>query len=417
MQCARAAVIEAWVQGYRSAPTNHIDEARAVAVDALGNVVVTGHFRNGTGQDLKLGMYTAKYAAVNGALLWERRDENGLRPEALAFDGRGNVIVTGGNFYTVRYAATDGGVQWKQRHTGPSDGYVHAHVLAVDDSDNVVVAGTESNGTNSLFYTAKYAASDGALVWEQRFTAPNNHGYPSGIAIDRNNNVAITGVFHNSNGDTEPFKEIAHHYTLKLTATSGALLWEQHYSRAVYGWADFHGPDIAVDRSGNVIIAEAHDSPDTGTGGLYLAKYAAADGEVLWEKGPNASGNWAAQTVAVDGKGNVAVLGQEYTAKYAATDGALIWERRYGETGRDGVTPTSVAFDDSGNVLMTGTTWKVIDNQRAESGYYTAKYAPPNGDLLWEKRFDVPKLDRLPSVPHVNTLSLRLALGPRHRCD
>jgi hypothetical protein len=43
---------------------------RAVAVDGSGNVIVTGESRgNGTGPDY----YTAKYAATDGAVLWEKR--------------------------------------------------------------------------------------------------------------------------------------------------------------------------------------------------------------------------------------------------------------------------------------------------------------------------------------------------------
>src|SRR5215216_3920822 len=54
---APGAVIEAWVQRY-NAPANNHDEARAVAVDRSGNVVVTGKSSNGTNVDF----YTAKYA-------------------------------------------------------------------------------------------------------------------------------------------------------------------------------------------------------------------------------------------------------------------------------------------------------------------------------------------------------------------
>ena len=55
-----------------TARSNDDDEARAVAVDG-GNVVVTASSWN-----IYLGYYsidyhTAKYAAANGALLWERR--------------------------------------------------------------------------------------------------------------------------------------------------------------------------------------------------------------------------------------------------------------------------------------------------------------------------------------------------------
>src|SRR5262245_9628545 len=68
-ESAQVAVIEAWVQRFKSAPTNHVDKAWAVAVDAWGNVAVTGSFQMGTGQNTRSGTYLAIYAATNGALL------------------------------------------------------------------------------------------------------------------------------------------------------------------------------------------------------------------------------------------------------------------------------------------------------------------------------------------------------------
>ena len=46
--------------------------------------------------------------------------------------------------------------------------------MAVDGSGNVVVTGYSDNGTNDDYYTAKYAAADGALLWEKRYNGPAN---------------------------------------------------------------------------------------------------------------------------------------------------------------------------------------------------------------------------------------------------
>ena len=65
--------------------------------------------------------------------------------------------------------------------------------MAVDDRGNVVVTGT----SNYDYYTAKYAAADGALLWEMRYNGPahgeermdNSHS----LALGLNGMVAITG--------------------------------------------------------------------------------------------------------------------------------------------------------------------------------------------------------------------------------
>src|SRR5687768_12608818 len=95
---ARGAVIEGWVRVYDGGS----DGAFRVAVDASGNVAVTGCSA--------WDFYTAKYAGTTGALLWERRHDGSETtadsPTDLALDPAGNVVVTGmssSEWYTAKY--------------------------------------------------------------------------------------------------------------------------------------------------------------------------------------------------------------------------------------------------------------------------------------------------------------------------
>ena len=229
-------------------------------------------------------------------------------------DGSGNVVVTGtsvGNgsgydYYTAKYAAADGTILWEKRYNGPANGDDEASAVGVDGSGNVVVTGSSSSGTNSTngdYYTAKYAAADGALLWEKRYNGPGNdyynHDYASAVAVDASGSVVVTGISLGNGGYD--------YYTAKLAAVDGALLWEKRYNGPAKN-NDF-AKAIAVDGSGNVVV--------TGSSGYedywgeyydyYTAKYAAADGALLWDKRYNgqANRNDTASALAVDGSGNV----------------------------------------------------------------------------------------------------------------
>ena len=154
-----------WVRRY-DGPGNGSDQADALVLDSDGNLYVTGwSVVNGGGADYN----TIKYAA-NGDTLWVRRytgpgnfHEDGA--SALAVDASGNVYVTGRSvgsdtsfdYATIKYNSF-GDTLWVRRYNGLENGFDEASALAVDDSGNVYVTG-ESDGTGTFDYdyaTIKY---------------------------------------------------------------------------------------------------------------------------------------------------------------------------------------------------------------------------------------------------------------------
>jgi hypothetical protein len=113
---------------------------------------------------------------------------------AVTVDSSGNVVVTGKSWngtnvdiYTAKYAATNGALMWERRYNGVSGGSDFPAAIAVDGRDDVVVAGSASG----FSYTAKYAAHDGVLIWEQLQAGPGNPGSRArALAIDADNNVS-----------------------------------------------------------------------------------------------------------------------------------------------------------------------------------------------------------------------------------
>lgn len=178
------------------------DYASCIAVDRAGNVAVSGssEYRavevpDGEGNtytEYLSDIYTIKYRAANGALLWQnhsrRPDADSAEAVAVAIDKSGDVIVSGyyeeyfyeaahAAAFTAKYATTSGVMMWEQSHpVGNFSDSARPTGMAVDDAGNVVVTDgivTDYGFSSKGGYTAKYAAN-GALLWS--FFAREDHG-------------------------------------------------------------------------------------------------------------------------------------------------------------------------------------------------------------------------------------------------
>ena len=445
-QLAKAAVTKAWVRQYNSVVSNSHDVATAVLRDRVGNVVVAGYSDDGfgAGADLVLikfsgadgsllwrqqydgviaisgaamdangnvavaghsnwedfDYFTAKYSS-DGTLLWVRRFDGPSDDKALAvaFDSKGNVVVTGGSsqddhrnddddltaydYFTVKYAAADGAVLWERRYNGPGGRRDLARAVVVDTKDNVVVTGSSDSEFSRDHYTVKYEGANGTLLWEHRHQSSTGYDVLSAVTLDASGNVVVAG--------SEGYANSQDIYVAKYAEADGALIWEQRHSGTSFGADAAQG--VVVDGSGNVIIT-GHSARQVGYADIYTAKYAGADGTLLWERlynGPAGSSD-IGEDVTVDASDNVVVTGysfgantwDRYTAKYAASDGALLWERRRtGPYWSD--LSVAVLVDPSGDVLVTGGA-----NGGSDPDIHTAKYAASDGSVLWEHQYTGP---------------------------
>lgn len=205
-----------WATEYNS-PDSKYDEARSIAVDASGNVYVTG-----ITQTLVLINYdygTVKYNSA-GVQQWATR-YNGTgndydRANAIALDATGNVYVTGRSVgagaaaedaVTIKY--NNAGVsQWTARYNGPSSGYDEGKAIAVDATGNVYITGYSlTTGSNNDYLTIKYDAT-GAQEWLARYNGTaNNADQAAAIAVDGIGNVFISGLSRGT-GSNEDFETI-----------------------------------------------------------------------------------------------------------------------------------------------------------------------------------------------------------------
>ncbi len=371
-----------WVKTYNG-PGNGADYASAIAIDDSGNVYVTG-FSYGGGSYWDYA--TIKYRA-NGDTAWVRR-YNGPGnysdcARALVVDDLGNVYVTGychvnGTDYdytTVKYCS-NGDTAWVRRYSGPGYDNDDAYDIALDNSGNVYVTGTSYNAGSGYDYaTIKYSPS-GDEVWVKRYSGSDSYGdYAHAITVDNSGNVYVTGG--SKLGDT-----IDCYATIKYYP-NGDTAWSRRYGGP--GKKADLAEAIAVDNSGNVYVT-GKSADNTWLSHDYATVKYYSNGDTAWARRYSyPQGHYfedQAWDLGIDVSGNVYVTGISYASTgepYVSYDyatlkynpnGDCIWVRRYNGSGNDFDLCFAMAVDASGNVCVTGQSWGGSTN----FDYATIKY-------------------------------------------
>ena len=284
-----------WAKTFGSSSGGSQNQPNAVAVNASGEVAVTGSFQNtinfGGGAITANGVpsiFVVKLAAT-GAHLWSK-GMGSTGPDygrGVAFDPSGNVVVTG----SFNYGSP-----------GP-------------DSVNFGCGAMTSVGGDDIF-VVKYAPS-GSCLWSRQF-GDSYQQNAQAVATDASGNILLTGAFFgtlnfggsNLVNTNFMFPDIL---IAKLNA-SGGHIW----SKGIGSTSSDQGVGIAVDSSGNAVVAgfflgtvEFGGGPLAAGWGVttFVARYASANGAYQSARAFPGTDSNRANGVAVDRNGNVGVAG------------------------------------------------------------------------------------------------------------
>ncbi len=377
----------AWVRPYNG-PGNGEDRAAAIVVDGLGNVYVTGSSQGaGTLADYATAKYTSQ-----GDTAWVRR-YNGTangddQASALAVDASGNVVVTGSSwggasgfdYLTVKYDPY-GSRLWARRYDGPAGGEDRACAIEVDEYGRIYVTGKSSgDGTSDDYATVAYYP-DGDTAWVSRYNGPGNGpDQASALVVDHLHNVCVSGFSWGGLSNLD--------YATVKYDSAGNQVWERIYNGS--GNGEDRASDVAVDDSGYLYVTGY--SIRSGSLRDYLTVKYSPQGDTVWIEsydGP-AHDRDEARALTVDALGNVYVTGYSWdyasnfdcaTIKYLP-NGDTAWTRRYNGPASAEDFGQALVVDLFGRVYVTGS------SQGGGTGrdFVTVGYHP-SGDTLWVRRY------------------------------
>jgi len=394
------------------------DRGYSVVADAAGNVYVTGYFAGsvdfGGGALVSVGnsadIFVAKFNAA-GVHQWSLGfgDFSTDLGQDIAVDASGNVYVTGRFVGSVNFGGgalvSAGGMdiflakfnasgvhQWSQRYGSNDPSAEEGLSLALDAAGNVYVtgyfAGTVNFGGGNLvsagtydMFLAKYNSS-GVHQWSKRFgNTQGDVGYS--VAIDASGSVLVTGYFSQTVdfGGGNLVSAGSFDVFVAKFSSSGSYQWTKQFG----GTGPDEGVEVAVDVSGNVLATGVFFGTVNMGGGnlvsagneeIFLVKYNAS-GVHQWSQRFGSTDSDVGFGVVTDGVGSVFVTGffrgtvnfgggalvsagneDIYLAKYDA-GGAHLWSKAFGSS--NGEIGHAVAMDPLGNVLFTGYFNQTVD--------------------------------------------------------
>ena len=351
-----------WSNNYNG-PNNSIDEGRAIAIDASGNVFVTGYVHV-TAADYE--MITIKYDA-NGALQWAEQFDNNNdfdQGRDIVVDQNGDVYVTGSgvqnssngntNILTVKYANAGGSPIWSHEYNSASNGLDEGFKLTHDNANSVYVAGYMEAGTNNLdMVMLKYdATSGGAPQFTYTYDGNGAFDKPTDIAVNATGVYMIGGSYFNALQDEN-------YATIKVN-TSGVQQWVQTYNGSA---SDADRPNaLVIDALDNIIVT------GRSVGGISAEDYVTimydVNGNQVWLDRFTGSGAFydEAKDVALDAAGNIYVTGYSYesatnndftTVKYDVT-GSLLWSTSFNGPANNSDQALAMAVDAGDNIYVSG---------------------------------------------------------------
>lgn len=312
-----------------------------LAFDGAGNIYVTGW----SGQPYSDRVFTTIKYSPMGEPLWVRHfAEAGAYDNSatsLAVDAAGQATVagrvlaeTGSLPVAVRYDA-DGTQQWVAY--GENSGYESTQAVVIDSAGNTYLGAAVLRDEDTDFFLRKLDTS-GETVWTRTFDAGSGDHFTS-LALDPAGNVVLLG---------RSFLHAADGVLLKF-APDGTRLWEATFDSLPFQ-NDFTRA-LAVDAAGNTVVVSSLEDYDDDQLGTSILRFDSEGRQLYAVIEPDLEVSDSIR-MEVDGFGNAYVTGTA-TVKYD-TRGRKLWQVDHAGPGWFQGYGTAVSVNAIGDVLVAG---------------------------------------------------------------
>ena len=298
----------------------------SLAVDASGDVLAAGRARGSIPNDPDdWDLIVVKFAGSTGDEIWrfvlnggqsvyDGRD--GEEARAVGVDASGDVLVAGKivdsievtsgsltipDFLVLKLDGASGQLVWRNEVRSVAFHGGIAKALQVAPNGDLIAAGWAVPDASGWFdiVVARFAALDGIEVWRTVIDSGGGD-YANDIKLDAAGDVLLAAA-----PTTTIFS------MMKFAGSSGALLWRHDvpYPGPCLGGECSGANLVAIDSSGDAIAAGVL----AGQGDFTVVKVRGADGSEIWRRNVDVSGcDDAAASIAVDGSGDIAVGGTAF---------------------------------------------------------------------------------------------------------
>jgi uncharacterized delta-60 repeat protein len=267
------------------------------------------------------------------------------RLAGVAIDSNDNIYVVGGSsdLILAKYG-NDGTPMWSVALGSVNNDFGNG--IAIDSSDNIIVCGTYRRTTNNRdALVAKYD-SDGNLIWARTMLGTGDSDNFLAVAVDPSDNIIVAGTTNTSGGTgTNCF--------LVKYSTDGNLTWQ----RALGGSGTDSADAVAVDSSGNIYIGGASNSMGTNYG-FFVAKYNSSGSYQWGSKTQFGECNSllvdASDTIWAFGRENYDGVRTNYWIIRYNSSGTVLYKSRRGNAS-DLEVINSATIDRAGDLILVGT--------------------------------------------------------------